>query len=237
MRGRESALRAGALLALTLLWPLRAAALASDEEVKNGPAFPLSSARPDPRMAPGATNPDVTPETLERTICKRGYTKSIRPPQEYTYKIKKQLIHTLGYAEKRLRFYQLDHTIPLQLGGHPSDPRNLFPIPWRVEGGWSVLAKDDLGDALKVMVCRRSVPLEQAQREIAGDWIAAYKKYIAESPQSAEDKVRERGLKRASQLAYVKLKKHFAKPRRSSPWKAPKKTPRKPSARNAAGAA
>lgn len=208
------------------LWPLSALALATDDEVKNGPAFPLFMARPDPRMAPGLTNPDVTPDTLDSTICKRGYTKTIRPPQEYTYAIKKERIHALGYAEKRLRFYQLDHTIPLQLGGHPSDPRNLFPIPWKVEGGWSVLAKDDLGDALKVMVCRRLIPLDQAQREISGDWIAAYKKYIAESPQSAEDKVRERGLKRVSQLAYVKLKKFAAKPRHAKRSSSKKKSQR-----------
>lgn len=36
---------------------------------------------PDPACTPGAINPKVTPDTLGTTVCRSGYTKSIRPPK------------------------------------------------------------------------------------------------------------------------------------------------------------
>src|ERR1700756_1956549 len=39
---------------------------------------------PDPACTPGAINPKVTPDTLSTTICRKGYTKSIRPPRTIT---------------------------------------------------------------------------------------------------------------------------------------------------------
>src|SRR5690242_17427199 len=38
---------------------------------------------PDPNCTPGVTNPDVTQDNLDSTICARGYTKTIRPPVSY----------------------------------------------------------------------------------------------------------------------------------------------------------
>jgi hypothetical protein len=42
--------------------------------------------------------------------------------------------------------------------------------------------KDRLEDRLHALVISRKLDLETAQREIATDWIAAYKKYIGPSP-------------------------------------------------------
>lgn len=38
--------------------------------------------------------------------------------------------------------------------------------------------KDDLEDRLRDMVCAGSLDLTEAQKEIAENWIAAYKKYF-----------------------------------------------------------
>ena len=38
--------------------------------------------------------------------------------------------------------------------------------------------KDDLEDRLHEMVCNGRLDLTEAQREIASNWIAAYKKYF-----------------------------------------------------------
>jgi hypothetical protein len=38
--------------------------------------------------------------------------------------------------------------------------------------------KDQLETLLPEMVCEGSLPLQTAQRDIAADWIAAYKKYF-----------------------------------------------------------
>ena len=41
-----------------------------------------------------------------------------------------------------------------------------------------IYLKDALEDRLPGMVCGGEISLETAQQELAGDWIAAYKKYF-----------------------------------------------------------
>jgi hypothetical protein len=43
---------------------------------------------------------------------------------------------------------------------------------------WNARVKDELEDRLRQMVCDGSLDLTEAQREIATNWIAAYKKYF-----------------------------------------------------------
>src|ERR1043166_8043313 len=80
---------------------------------------------PDRFVNPGATNPDVSQTNIKQTICKANWTKTIRPPTSYTNGLKMQQIGYYGYKDKRLVSYEEDHIISLQLGGHPTDPRNL----------------------------------------------------------------------------------------------------------------
>ena len=40
---------------------------------------------------PGAIDPHVTQATIQRTICQRGYTATVRPPRQVTDAIKRQL--------------------------------------------------------------------------------------------------------------------------------------------------
>ena len=74
------------------------------------------------------------------------------------------------------RNYQIDYLVNPQLGG-TSDIRNLWPEP-DSNSRWNAQAKDELERHLHQMVCNRTVDLTVAQREIATDWIAAYKKYV-----------------------------------------------------------
>ena len=68
---------------------------------------------PDPGLTPGALNPAVTEATIDTTICVRGWTRSVRPPAEYTEALKRRQIREYGYADRRLRSYEEDHLIPL----------------------------------------------------------------------------------------------------------------------------
>src|SRR5262249_60614506 len=43
---------------------------------------------------------------------------------------------------------------------------------------WNARVKDDLEELLPRLICRGQVDLTTAQREIAENWIAAYKKYF-----------------------------------------------------------
>jgi len=67
--------------------------------------------------------------------------------------------------------YEEDHLIPLELGGSPRDPKNLWPQPRG--GNPNASAKDTLENALHALVCAGRVPLASAQQAIATDWVAA----------------------------------------------------------------
>lgn len=148
------------------------------------PMFSLRWALPNPSLTPGARNPQVTQGNIRETICRRGFTRSIRPPEWYTERLKRAQIRQYGYSDYRLSAYAEDHLIPLELGGSPTSPRNLWPEPDRVQGGWSSFVKDHLEDRLNHLVCAGRVPLALAQRAIATDWIAAYRRYVGPVPRA-----------------------------------------------------
>jgi hypothetical protein len=128
-------------------------------------------ALPDPACTPGALNPDVTESTLSTTICKSGWTKTIRPPTSFTNPLKKISMSQYGVGGKPSRGYEFDHLISLQLGGAPQDPRNLWPEPYDVSGGQGARAKDVVETRLKNAICKtHTMTLAQAQHVIATDW-------------------------------------------------------------------
>jgi hypothetical protein len=133
---------------------------------------------PDPRITPGATNPEVTQENIERTICVPGWTKAVRPPVGYTLNLKAEQILQYGYSDRRNSSYEEDHLIPLDLGGHPTDPRNLWPEPLDPPDGWGTERKDELEYRLNRLVCSGRLPLADAQVLIARNWIDAYQRYV-----------------------------------------------------------
>jgi hypothetical protein len=66
--------------------------------------------------------------------------------------------------------YELDHIIPLAVGGHPRKLSNLQLQPWH--GADSATDKDGLERRLQRMVCDRQIRLADAQYCIAEDWQA-----------------------------------------------------------------
>ena len=128
--------------------------------------------RPDPRCTPGAVNPQVTQSEIGQTICRRGWTASVRPPESVTEPEKRAAMRAYGDSGP-LHAYEYDHLIALELGGATNDPRNLWP-----ERGASPNPKDQLERRLNRLVCERRMALAEAQRLIAGDWTSAYRAYI-----------------------------------------------------------
>jgi hypothetical protein len=74
--------------------------------------------------------------------------------------------------------YEEDHLVPLDLGGSPIDPRNLWPQPRTSADGWNANLKDELEAILGRLVCSGRLPLADAQRAIAANWIEAYRRYV-----------------------------------------------------------
>jgi hypothetical protein len=142
------------------------------------PATVIAGDLPDPRITPGAIDPSVTQANIQQTICVKGYTKTVRPPTNYTNKLKKYQIRQYGYLDTNPKHYEEDHFIPLNIGGAPDDQRNLWPQPKNSE--WDADKKDVLEFKIYKLVCSGEVPLDVARREMATNWIRAYKKYVGE---------------------------------------------------------
>ena len=174
----------GILLTLGLQWLTRAGApVPTAGALPGGTASGIPSlvwrlGLPDHEQTPGAINPAATGDNLEVTVCQPGWPQSVRPPSAYTSALKVAQLFEYGYADRNPRHYQEDHLVPLELGGAPRDPRNLWPQPNVVvlDDGTQVGSKekDDLEDLLHSEVCAGALSLSEAQRTIAGDWIAAW---------------------------------------------------------------
>jgi len=76
--------------------------------------------------------------------------------------------------------YEEDHLIPLEVGGNPTDPKNLWPEP-RSTTPYNASKKDALENRLHEMVCSGQLPLDTARQAIASDWVAAYRQYVSQS--------------------------------------------------------
>jgi hypothetical protein len=91
-------------------------------------AEPGSSFIPDHERTPGAINHRVTQENIAQTVCISGWTSTVRPSTSYTNRLKAKQMRELHLPEKA-RDYEEDHLVPLCVGGHPTDHRNLWPQP------------------------------------------------------------------------------------------------------------
>jgi hypothetical protein len=149
---------------------------------------------PDPVCTPGARNPNVTQANLASTICRNGYTASIRPPPAVTGPEKRA--NAKAYAYKgNPGDADYDHLISLDLGGDPTDPGNLWvemPSPGHPPGGGVGNPKDAAENWLNKAVCNAVhlkargqgnatsyLPLDDAQRLIATDWTSAVQRAAA----------------------------------------------------------
>ena len=140
-----------------------------------------SSARRSPlKEPPGVYFAEVTQDTIQTTICVSGWTATIRPSTSFTNGLKQLMLSRAGLSSGDASNYELDHYVPLALGGHPRSEDNLWLQPWN--GTWSAKVKDRLERRLQVMVCAGEVTLHAAQQAIQKGWRAAYRKFVAVDP-------------------------------------------------------
>ena len=135
-------------------------------------------ALPDPACTPGAVDGAVTQGDLGSTICRSGYSSSVRPPESMTESAKYRALAAYG-APGSVSQYEYDHLVPLELGGS-SDVRNLWPEPnagspsqFDSTDSFGINAKDGVENRLHDAVCSGSVPLAAAQLAVARDWTTA----------------------------------------------------------------
>jgi hypothetical protein len=84
----------------------------------------------DPRCTPGALDPAVNQRDIATTICRYGYTVTVRPPEWVTEPEKRASMAAYGDTG-RLRAFEYDHLVPLALAGSANDPGTCGPSPAR----------------------------------------------------------------------------------------------------------
>lgn len=125
----------------------------------------------------GVTNPRVVQPNIQTTICKSGWTTTIRPSTSYTNALKKRQLAELKYVDQDPSKYEEDHIISLQLGGDPTNERNLWPEPYTAmyRGiNLGARSKDVVETYLKRQVCSGKMTLREAQTAIVTDWVKVY---------------------------------------------------------------
>jgi len=125
---------------------------------------------PDRRCTPGAVDPAVTQANIQSTICRAGYTETVRPPESQTEAFKFGEAYP-AYGIPAGTVSELDHLVPLELGG-ANDAANLWPENYR--GFLNADDKDRLENYLHDAVCSGRMLLQTAQETIATDWVKAY---------------------------------------------------------------
>ena len=124
---------------------------------------------PDRRCSPGAVYADAALPL----ICAAGYAAKMSsvPASEAN-----ALFAEYGIARAQRRAYELDHVVPIELGGSNSIA-NLAP-----EASKPARAKDKLEKKLHQLVCGGQMKLGTAQRSIASSWTALYKRVFGRAP-------------------------------------------------------
>jgi len=135
-------------------------------------------AYPNPTITPGALNPTVTQATIKKTIGVPGWTDKIRPPTSYTNALKRKQLTAYGYPSfTNLADLEEDHFIPLCCGGHPTNPKNLWPQ--RRAGHFGARTKDIAESAAQHAILNGIITLREAQDGFAQDWVALHKRLLA----------------------------------------------------------
>ena len=136
---------------------------------------------PDPTCTPGAIDQRVTQANLASTVCKSGYTASVRPSATVSAQLKRTVLTAYGIPLSQTSKYELDHLVMLGIGGHPTALENLFPQLWDGQNG--AHRKDAVENRAQDALCcpfraqkaacsAPTVTLGELQRAMASDWRA-----------------------------------------------------------------
>ena len=122
---------------------------------------------PDARLTPGATL-----LVTRSAVCAESGANNKPVPAP----LQRAVFKEYGISGADPKAYEVDYLITPALGG-ADDIHNLWPHSYS-STNWNARVKDALETRMREMVCSGSLELPDAQREIAANWIAAYKKYF-----------------------------------------------------------
>lgn len=127
-----------------------------------------TGALPDKDCTPGA----ILAASTKNQICQTGYSASVRNVSTTT---KNEVYAEYGIASHLTGEYEVDHLIPLEVGGS-NDISNLWPEAAQPTPGFH--EKDKVENYLHAQVCSGRLALDQAQNEVADNWLTIYQRAI-----------------------------------------------------------
>jgi len=116
----------------------------------------------------GCTPGAIIATATKDQICQPGYSRNVRnvPTSE-----KDQVYAEYGITHHSTGEFEVDHLVSLELGGS-NDISNLWPEAASPKPGFH--EKDKVENYLHNQMCSGAVSLQQAQIEIATNWLAVY---------------------------------------------------------------
>jgi hypothetical protein len=168
---RASGLRWPGSVSWRLGWALLAAMVAmvavTSVVFERHPAPSVAVTVPNPNLTPGATV-----RLSQGELCRETGENNKAVPVA----LQRRVFDEYGIRTAEPRAYEVDYLITPALGG-ADDIHNLWPESSSATV-WNSQVKDALEAHLRNLVCHGDVDLSTAQREIATNWIEAYKKYF-----------------------------------------------------------
>ena len=134
----------------------------------SNPRQAITRGVPDRRLTPG-----VARAVSFNDVCSKTYSDDAQLLPAF---VQQKVLQEYGIQGAVSREYRLDYLISPQLGG-TDDIRNLWPEP-QSSTQWNMAAKDALEHRLHQLVCQGRVDVSTAQRDLASDWVSAYKRYF-----------------------------------------------------------
>src|SRR3954447_7222844 len=119
---------------------------------------------PDKHCTPGRAFKGVTADK----VCTPGYSAGVRNVSART---KRRVYKEYGIRRHHRGQYEIDHLIPLELGGSNSI-KNLFAEAAKPKPGFH--QKDRLENRLHAEVCNGTTTLKDAQHQFKTNWLKAY---------------------------------------------------------------
>ena len=138
----------------------------------------IPRSEPDPTLKDGLPDPILTPGHVSdlpmEVVMNPGYAAANRRVPGW---IRVKVFSRYGIGRKEWSFYDIDHLVPLSLGG-TNELNNLWPHAWT--SLFNPRKKAKLEGRLRLMVKRKRLQLKEAQQLLMTDWIAAYQRYCGQ---------------------------------------------------------
>ena len=124
---------------------------------------------PDPTLTPGVVRAVDVAE-----VCSHGTAQLRHRTRERSDRV----LAKYGLPPGQHPDIELDHLIPLGVGG-ADDDRNIWPEPRAtIEPEWNAERKDQLEWKLRGLVCAGKLDIVAAQQAVADDWIEAWTLFV-----------------------------------------------------------